>query len=76
MKRIFRKVAIGALLAVPLIFATTGLASANCGGCGGGCGYPDGLVPYCGGGSHWSWSDCRCKGGTGRHHCHHHHHHH
>lgn len=73
MKKLLGKIALSALLAVPLIIATSSLASAN--SCGGGCG--NGYVPYCGGGSHWSWKDCRCKGGTGHHkHCKHHHGHH
>lgn len=67
MKDIIRKIAISAVLTIPLVFFTTDLASADS---------RSANEPRCAGGAHWSWSDMRCKGGTGDHHEHHNHDHH
>ena len=89
MNNIVRKIAISAVLTIPLVLFTTNGAFAretkstneselinNVRKADAGWDWE----PRCAGGAEWSWSENRCKGGTGDHHDHHgdhhdHHHH-
>ena len=89
MTGIIRKIAITAVLTIPLVLFSTGNAFArevkssnekelidNVKEVDSGWDWE----PRCAGGAEWSWNDMECKGGTGHHHHHggtkHHHHHH